>query len=337
MATAIKELSQTSNQNFSKECQNVFDKRWKEFNFDYYFLAYFLHPKYRDTGLQINTFRIICEKALSIWKLLGGREKSANELIAQISNYSLKSKPYDFEFVTGIHTVKNCLNCSLLQNMLQMHTYYVSNISNEIKHAYKELSDEGFEDAVTKTTFPFDDEIFDENDNELENNQFENDDELENNQFENNEVFEIEVTVEIPLSTEYTDSVTVEIPLSTEYTDSGEQDFNIESIINKSLERRESEIRKKYSKIRKKTKSETNIQKSERKRILIEIRKKYSRIGQNPVSKLDQNSDRNQKEIFKNWKENKIRKKYSKFEIRKKYSRIVQNPISKPGQNSNRN
>ncbi|RHZ70422.1 hypothetical protein Glove_271g90 [Diversispora epigaea] len=156
MATAIKELSQTN------------------------------------TGLQINTFRIICEKALSIWKLLGGREKSANELIAQISNYSLKSKLYDFEFVTGIHTVKNwwlmckqqnnhiqklallmasivpsnasceryfsilgwymnkrrtSLNCSLLQNMLQMHAYYVSNISNEIKHAYKELSDEGFEDA----------------------------------------------------------------------------------------------------------------------------------------------------------------------------------------------
>ncbi|RHZ75796.1 hypothetical protein Glove_209g73 [Diversispora epigaea] len=120
MATAIKELSQTSNQNFSKECQNVFDKRWKEFNFDYYLLAYFLHPKYRDTGLQINTFRIICEKALSIWKLLGGREKSANELIAQISNYSLKSKPYDFEFVTGIHTVKNWwLMCKQQNNHIQ--------------------------------------------------------------------------------------------------------------------------------------------------------------------------------------------------------------------------
>ncbi|RHZ53782.1 hypothetical protein Glove_437g52 [Diversispora epigaea] len=104
-----------------------------------------------------------------------------------------------------------------------MYAYYISNISNEIKHAYKELSDEGFEDAVTKTTFPFDNEIFNENDDELENNQFKNDDELENNQFENNEV-------------------TVEIPLSTEYKDSGEQDFNIESIINKSLERRESGI-----------------------------------------------------------------------------------------------
>ncbi|RHZ86805.1 hypothetical protein Glove_44g27 [Diversispora epigaea] len=97
MATVIKELSQTSNQNFSKECQNVFDKRWKEFNFNYYLLAYFLHPKYRR-----------------------GREKSANELIAQISNYSLKSKPYDFEFVTGIYTVKNWwLMCKQQNNHIQ--------------------------------------------------------------------------------------------------------------------------------------------------------------------------------------------------------------------------
>ncbi|RHZ83405.1 hypothetical protein Glove_95g85 [Diversispora epigaea] len=224
-----------------------------------------------------------------------GREKSANELIAQILNYFLKSKPYDFEFVIGIHTVKNwwlmckqqnnhiqklallmasivpsnasceryfsvlgCLNCSLLQNMLQMHAYYVSNISNEIKHAYKELNNEEFEDAVTKTTFPFDDKIFDENNDELENNQFENDNELENNQFENNEgenqisnsqnfdsffnVIDIRIVTDIELRRVFEIEVTVEISLSTEYTDSGEQNFNIESIINKLLERRKSGI-----------------------------------------------------------------------------------------------
>ncbi|CAG8750140.1 8932_t:CDS:2, partial [Dentiscutata erythropus] len=262
------------------------------------------------TMINVETATVIAEMKKKLSNetnlTLGGREKSANELIAQISNYSLKSKPYDFEFVTGIHTVKNwwlmckqqnnhiqklallmasivpsnasceryfsvlgwymnkrrtSLNCSLLQNMLQMHAYYVSNISNEIKHAYKELSDEGFEDAVTKTTFPFDDEIFDENDDELENNQFENDDELENNQFENDDELEnnqfennegenqisnsqnfdsfFNVT-DIELRRVLEIEVTVEIPLSTEYTDSGEQDFNIESIINKSLERRES-------------------------------------------------------------------------------------------------
>ncbi|RHZ79698.1 hypothetical protein Glove_142g34 [Diversispora epigaea] len=65
-----------------------------------------------------------------------------------------------------------------------------------------------------------------------------------------------------------------------------------------------SEIRKKYSRIGQNSKSETNIQNS------IKIRNKYSRIVQNPKSetniqnsesKLGQNSDRNQKEIFKNW------------------------------------
>ena len=125
--------------------------------------------------------------------------------------------------------------------MLQMHAYYVSNISNEIKHAYKELSDKGFEDAVTKTTFPFDDEIFDENDDELENNQFE-DNEGEN-QISNSQNFDSFFNVtDIEFRRVFEIEVTVEIPLSTEYTDSGEQDFNIESIINKSLERRESGI-----------------------------------------------------------------------------------------------
>jgi hypothetical protein len=47
MAAAIKELSQSGIQGFREECQKAFDRRWNEFNFDYYLLAYFLHPKYR--------------------------------------------------------------------------------------------------------------------------------------------------------------------------------------------------------------------------------------------------------------------------------------------------
>lgn len=122
-----------------------------------------------------------------------------------------------------------------------MHAYYVSNISNEIKYAYKELSDEEFEDAVTKTTFPFDDEIFEddgifENDDELENDQFENNE--DENQISNSQNFDSFFNVtDVELQRVLEVEVTVEIPLSTEYTDSGEQDFNIESIINKSLER----------------------------------------------------------------------------------------------------
>ena len=50
--------------------------------------------------------------------------------------------------------------------MLQMHAYYISNITNEIKYAYKDLNDEEFENMVAKTTFPFDNEIYNNDNNE---------------------------------------------------------------------------------------------------------------------------------------------------------------------------
>jgi hypothetical protein len=247
---------------------------------------------------------------------LGNGEKSASELVAQMSNYALKEKPYDFEFVQNIHTVKswwhmcrqkknhiqklallmasiiphnadceryfsilgwyvdkrrtryiyyllfiiiilfNCLininkkfflnfslNNLLLQNMLQMHAYYISNITNEIKYAYKDLSDEEFEDMVTKTTFPFEDEIFD-NDNDDDDNdelEFEEEQEQEAIHFlepqnldsffnftdiELRQALEVEVTVEIPCSSN-----------SLEQIDDGDQNFNIESILDKTLKK----------------------------------------------------------------------------------------------------
>src|SRR5688572_26537864 len=45
MAASIKELVGTND--FYSKCETVFNKRWQEFNFDLYLLAYFLHPKYR--------------------------------------------------------------------------------------------------------------------------------------------------------------------------------------------------------------------------------------------------------------------------------------------------
>lgn len=47
MATMIKDLSQAGTVTFQTQCQAAFDKRWNQFNFDLYLLAYFLHPQYR--------------------------------------------------------------------------------------------------------------------------------------------------------------------------------------------------------------------------------------------------------------------------------------------------
>lgn len=83
-----------------------------------------------DKGLHTNTFRIICKKALYIWKSLGGGDTSANELVAQLSNYSLKIEPYDFEFVPELHSVKNWwLMCKQKNNHIQKLALMINAIS----------------------------------------------------------------------------------------------------------------------------------------------------------------------------------------------------------------
>jgi len=47
LALAIRNLPISSNQNFREECIIAFNKRWQQFDFELYMLAYFFHPKYR--------------------------------------------------------------------------------------------------------------------------------------------------------------------------------------------------------------------------------------------------------------------------------------------------
>jgi hypothetical protein len=55
LALAIRNLPVGLNQNFREECVLAFNKRWQQFDFDLYMLAYFFHPKYR--GIK---FKFIC-------------------------------------------------------------------------------------------------------------------------------------------------------------------------------------------------------------------------------------------------------------------------------------
>ncbi|CAG8706176.1 12593_t:CDS:2, partial [Racocetra fulgida] len=83
---------------FRKSCIAFYNKRWAEFDTDFYLLAYFLHPKYCGKGLTCEVFQKILQKALNIWKLQGGGEISAQKLVAQIHNYDLQKPPYDSLF-----------------------------------------------------------------------------------------------------------------------------------------------------------------------------------------------------------------------------------------------
>jgi hypothetical protein len=47
LALEIRNLPIGFNQNFRRECVFIFNKRWQQFDFELYMLAYFLHPQYR--------------------------------------------------------------------------------------------------------------------------------------------------------------------------------------------------------------------------------------------------------------------------------------------------
>src|SRR6059058_1244520 len=63
-------------------------------------LGFFFHPLYRGKGLKIGIFRQICHWAIELLinKVNGGKN-SANQLVAQMSDYKDYKKPYEFGYV----------------------------------------------------------------------------------------------------------------------------------------------------------------------------------------------------------------------------------------------
>ena len=47
LAAAIKKIPVEFHKSFRSHCINKFNNRWKEFQYDEFFLAFFLHPLYR--------------------------------------------------------------------------------------------------------------------------------------------------------------------------------------------------------------------------------------------------------------------------------------------------
>ena len=72
---------------------------------------------------------------------MGNKEKSASELIAQMSNYALKTKPYDFEFVQNIHTIKSWwFMCKQQKNHIQKVALLTASITPHNVHCERYFS-----------------------------------------------------------------------------------------------------------------------------------------------------------------------------------------------------
>ncbi|CAB5360397.1 unnamed protein product [Rhizophagus irregularis] len=84
MAVEIKKISNYFDPNFKKNCINIFNKRWAQFDTDTYLVAFFLHPRYRDKKFQDSTFRQMALTAMKIWSKFGSDKRSCKILLSQL-------------------------------------------------------------------------------------------------------------------------------------------------------------------------------------------------------------------------------------------------------------
>src|SRR5207249_3389485 len=100
LAIIIKSSSMLTNTEFRSFCLEKFNLRLSQFDFKLYMLCFFFHPLYRGKGLKIGIFRQICHWAIELLinKVNGGKN-SANQLVAQMSDYMDYKKPYEFGYV----------------------------------------------------------------------------------------------------------------------------------------------------------------------------------------------------------------------------------------------
>ncbi|EXX54245.1 hypothetical protein RirG_236360 [Rhizophagus irregularis DAOM 197198w] len=132
MAISIKALpTETSEElkEFRQKCIQFYNYRWKQFDFELYLLAYFLHPKYRGKGLIPETYQIIQRKALTLWQKIGGGSNSALALAIQMNDYDNYKSPYNFSYVDELQTSSSWwLGCKQSNHYLQELALYILSI-----------------------------------------------------------------------------------------------------------------------------------------------------------------------------------------------------------------
>ncbi|PKK56205.1 hypothetical protein RhiirC2_800528 [Rhizophagus irregularis] len=107
---SIKNLSETHT-TFRQQCIKAFNKRWTQFDFRLYMLAYLLHPLYRGKGFQNQVCRKVVYWAIeNIWIKMGGEENFSSKLIGQIAAFRDNLPPYNDEFISKYYTVERWWN-----------------------------------------------------------------------------------------------------------------------------------------------------------------------------------------------------------------------------------
>ncbi|PKB94619.1 hypothetical protein RhiirA5_438382, partial [Rhizophagus irregularis] len=205
LSYSIKNLSETHT-TFQQQCIKAFNKRWTQFDFRLYMLAYLLHPLYRGKGFRNQVCRKVVYWAIeNIWIKMDGRENSSSKLIGQIAAFQQDEGEENFiqQLALKVFSItphnagcerifsviswymnkrRTRLSVNHLQNLTKLHTYYVSNAKTELKYTAKDMNaknDEEFyqlvrngiyqniNDEIEEEEFDGEDEDYDDTEDEL--------------------------------------------------------------------------------------------------------------------------------------------------------------------------
>ncbi|CAG8664331.1 9144_t:CDS:2 [Dentiscutata erythropus] len=249
MAIAIQETSVLYNSQFRYDCIAIYNKRWKEFDFELYLLSFFLHPTYRGDFLEVGIYKnYVFRKAMEIWKKIGGGDISAGILKFQLNLYKNHRSPFEDEFIPSTDMVTDWwMSVELKRNedhiktlALKVHSILphnaaFENAKSELNYVDQKLRQEDLLSIFDRITSSIEDEtdLFSEEesysflDELAEENMKEDEEELEDLVNENSTSLEVGNLISLSSKLEFNESSSLN-----EEVIHGNKDFDINDLIN---------------------------------------------------------------------------------------------------------
>ncbi|RIA80558.1 hypothetical protein C1645_838487 [Glomus cerebriforme] len=146
---------------FHNHAITTFNEYFKIFDFDEYFLSYYIYPGYRGTGIKAAQYQ---------------RIQSAT--VSQIGKFYLQAISYNTPYVSQINTplsrkckysskTRTYLSVENLKAMSKIHSYYIANNKSELPNYNRDQTAEEI-CAILNNTHLYDDDEYDNEYNEAE-------------------------------------------------------------------------------------------------------------------------------------------------------------------------
>jgi hypothetical protein len=94
-------VDNTDTRMFGRHVKKVVNVRLKEFQNDLYLSAYYLHPKYRGSGLVTNARSAVYRYLAEYSKKIGNNLATTKNVISALQRFEIKSGPYALNFTQG--------------------------------------------------------------------------------------------------------------------------------------------------------------------------------------------------------------------------------------------